>query len=142
MDGSRSTKASRIVLSFALGAALLLGAWVLYANPPEHARFYPPCLFHQLTGLHCPGCGSTRCLHALLHLRVGEALQKNMLVVFVLPFIGMSATRWWWRWSRGLPPVIMKPVSPWLMSFIGITVVAFGVLRNLPWPPFTLLAPH
>ena len=34
----------------------------------------PPCLFHRMTGYYCPGCGATRCVYALLHGRIGEAL--------------------------------------------------------------------
>lgn len=28
---------------------------------------YPPCTFHEITGLSCPGCGGTRAFIALLH---------------------------------------------------------------------------
>ena len=46
---------------------LAAAATLLYFIPPVAGGIYPPCFFHWLTGLYCPGCGSTRCLHALLH---------------------------------------------------------------------------
>ena len=58
----------RLALVFALGCGLLLALFIIYRVPPEQNRFAPPCLFHKLTGLHCPGCGGTRAVHALLHL--------------------------------------------------------------------------
>lgn len=30
-------------------------------------KWLPPCLFHQITGYYCPGCGITRAIIALLH---------------------------------------------------------------------------
>ena len=47
-------------------AALGAGAVVFFFNPATHG-FYPVCVFHQLTGLNCPGCGGTRSVYALLH---------------------------------------------------------------------------
>jgi ABC-type spermidine/putrescine transport system permease subunit II len=49
--------------------------------------FYPPCLFKKLTGLNCPGCGSSRALHQLMHGNLLPALDYNILVVIFLPFI-------------------------------------------------------
>ena len=47
-----------------LGAAVLgAGAVVFFFNPSTHG-FYPVCLFHELTGLNCPGCGGTRAVYA------------------------------------------------------------------------------
>ena len=43
------------------------GVVLLYVAAPTPDSYFPRCLFHMLTGLHCPGCGSTRCLHALVH---------------------------------------------------------------------------
>ena len=34
---------------------------------------YAPCLFYALTDLYCPGCGTLRGLHELLHGRIGIA---------------------------------------------------------------------
>jgi len=134
--------ASRAALSLALGTALVLGLLTLQANPPAHSSFYPPCVLHKLTGLHCPGCGSTRSAHELLNGHVSEAANKNLLFLIALPFLVWSALRWWARWVRGLPPRMSAPLKPWLASGIAFSVIAFAVLRNLPWPPFSYLAPR
>ena len=49
----------------ALSAALVIaaGAWVLYTFAPTAYGFYPQCVFKQVTGLDCPGCGSITGAH-------------------------------------------------------------------------------
>ena len=61
-------------------AALGAGAVVFFFNPATHG-FYPVCMFHQLTGLNCPGCGGTRSAYALLHGNFALALKDNALFV-------------------------------------------------------------
>jgi len=51
----------------------------LYWFDPAETPLYPPCLVRLYTGLSCPGCGATRALHALLHLRLDEAWRLNPL---------------------------------------------------------------
>jgi hypothetical protein len=136
----------RLALALAGASGLALGMLILYRTPPEQNPFAPPCVFHVLTGLHCPGCGATRATHALLHLRVGEAAQKNLLFVATLPFLAFWGGRAVWRWVRGRtpqePPPLQRSFRPWMVwTFAGV-IIAFGVLRNLPWKPFSLLAPQ
>lgn len=64
---------------------ILAGLAVVYACPPGDYPFYPPCLIRTFTGLSCPGCGSTRALHALLHLRFAEAFAFNPLFTCTAP---------------------------------------------------------
>jgi hypothetical protein len=45
----------RSVCAGALGFAAAAST-VLFAFDPSRAEFYPPCPFHTLTGLYCPGC--------------------------------------------------------------------------------------
>lgn len=102
----------------------------MYFSDPAQSRVLPPCLFHCVTGLYCPGCGSTRALHSLLQGDVCGALAKNSLLVISLPFLAVLYTRPAWTRGRRIPWIVL-----------GI-VVAYGILRNLGIFPFVLLAPH
>ena len=99
----------------------------------------PPCLVHQWTGLHCPGCGGTRCATRLLEGDVAGALGMNAAVVFIaVAGLGVMGNAVWSEW-RGRPA---KGVPPWLAWSLAGLLIIFTILRNLPWWPFTLLAPH
>lgn len=132
----------RLSWSFALAALLLGGGWFLDAHPPMETSFYPECLLHKLTGWHCPGCGGTRCVHALLHLRFGEALRMNAIAGLVLPVLGVFGIRTWYRWLLGHPPNPAIDVKGWHAWLIVTVLLTFGVIRNLPWVPFVWLAPE
>ena len=45
------------------------------------------CIFHEVTGLYCPGCGATRMCRMLMQLDLKGAFRSNQVSVFVLPFI-------------------------------------------------------
>src|SRR5580700_9259192 len=69
-------------------AGLVACLYTLAVIPPTETSFYPRCLSHSLTGLNCPGCGTTRALHALLNGRIVQALAYNPLAFMLLPAIG------------------------------------------------------
>lgn len=49
-----------------------------------------PCLFYEITGLKCPGCGLTAmCIH-LAHFRFDDALHANPLMFFLGPLLVIS----------------------------------------------------
>ena len=117
----------------------LLGFAVLHLFAPEEHGFYPKCGLYTLTGLHCPGCGSLRALHHLSHGEVLAALDSNaVLTLGLIVSLVWGLARWW----RGR-------LFPWQRALTGgrgvvvgmVLVVLFGVLRNLPWFPFVVLAP-
>lgn len=129
-----------------LGAAGLAAALaVLLTVPPTADTLYPKCMLHQTTGLHCPGCGMTRSVHAALNGQFEQAFAYNVLAVVVLPYLAFLAVRSSWHWVWGTPA---KPsrwplgVRRWAPLAIGIVLLVFGVLRNVPVYPLTLLAPH
>lgn len=123
----------------------LLGLAVVYQHPPGTDGFYPPCPFHWLTDLNCPGCGTLRALHALMHGHVSRALAFNPLSMTLLPVVAIllchetasfvrgtrSDTE---RWSTARIPA----QAIWGLFFL---IVAFWILRNIPVYPFTLLGP-
>ena len=125
-----------------LAAGLLpAGAALLYTYPPGENSFYPPCVFHLLTGLHCPGCGATRCLSALAHGDLPQALAYNPLLVVTLPLLAAALLQMgYWLWTGRRWPVRRLPA--WSIRVLLWVIVAYAVLRNIDVYPLTLLAPH
>ena len=73
-------------------------AALYYAVDPSHSAWLPQCPFHALTGWECPACGGQRALHALLHGRLGEAVQFNLFLVVSVPYFLAVA---WTSLDRG-----------------------------------------
>ena len=130
----------RRVMTWALLGLAGCAAIALFVFNPAESRIFPPCLFHSLTGLHCPGCGSLRGLHQLLGGNIGAALDLNPLMVLSLPFVGYGLISECAKTLLGkrLPGFFIPAF--WIWAILAI-VVAFGILRNVPVYPFTLLAP-
>jgi len=118
------------------GAVLFLLWWV---DPRQVAL--PLCALHQMTGLHCPGCGATRATHELLHGHLLPALRDNALWVLSLPLVLYAVASETRRtvWGRALWGDPAR--RPRLFALIVAVAVVFGVLRNVPCSPFDLLAP-
>lgn len=72
---------------WAFGGIIALLAGIYYIFDPTHLALFPKCPFLLLTGLKCPGCGSQRAIHSLLHLNFITAFQQNMLLVSSLPLV-------------------------------------------------------
>ena len=121
----------------AIGLAAGAGAVLFFFDPVRHG-FFPPCLFHKLTGWNCPGCGATRALHALLHGEVRAALRDNALVVGALPLLAGLEVWDFFRRRRGRRTVfVFTPIRLWLALAV---MAVFTVLRNLP--AFAWLSPQ
>ncbi len=116
----------------------------LYQARLGQASLGPPCLLYRTLGWYCPGCGGTRATQALLHLDVVDAWRKNGLYVAALPLTLLGLGVLTVRWVRGAVPLVPWPwmVNPWFILMLGVVTVLFGVLRNLPWAPWSSLAPH
>jgi hypothetical protein len=120
-----------------LGLAILsAGAVVFFFNPSTHG-FYPICLFHQLTGLNCPGCGGTRAAYALLHGNVVLALKDNALFVLLIPAVALRGVWLVGKKHLGKPIGQFIPAKA-LWALLAVAVI-FTVLRNLP--AFAFLSP-
>ena len=118
----------------------LAGLAVLLVWDPSKSAVFPPCPFHALTGLHCPGCGTLRALHQLLHGNLLAALGLNPLMVLCLPFIAYSLLSGLVRIVSGRRlPAVFVPAG-WIWTLLGV-IVLFWILRNVPLHPFSCLAP-
>ena len=133
-------QSSQVWLLFAMGLVALGGLALLYSYDPAGSTPYPQCPFHALTGLHCPGCGTLRALHQLLHGNVLTALGLNPLMALSMPFLGYAFLSKASLAVRGvsLPGVFIQPAWIWMLFW---TVVLSWTLRNVPLYPFSTLAP-
>jgi hypothetical protein len=133
--------ALRIGVMVLLALPPAIGALVLFHFDPSSSHIYPHCLLHDWTGLYCPGCGSTRAVHAMLHLQFLTAIRFNPLAVAAAPFVGYRIGRATLLefFPDRFPP--LHAAHPrWIWLLLGF-VLAFGILRNIPMRPFTCLAP-
>lgn len=115
----------------------------LYARDPAEGG-YPLCMFHYLTGLYCPGCGTARAVHRLLHGQLLAAMRMNVLAVGMLPVllavVGVNSIAAWRGTAIHWPRPRWAPAN-WRWGVVTL-VIAFWLLRNVPIWPFSLLAPH
>ena len=59
----------------------------LYFNDPLRSDWAPKCWFKSLTGFSCPACGFQRCLHALLHGDLINAIKFNLFLAIGVPYL-------------------------------------------------------
>jgi hypothetical protein len=130
----------RLALMLLVGLGALLTLEVVATVPPGKYPFYPRCASKQLLNIECPGCGGTRSLHALLNGDLAQAFAYNALLILLLPWLLLICLRSAWQFLCGVP---VRPVtSSWFPWVLTVLVILFGLLRNLPVYPLTLLAPH
>lgn len=91
------------------------------------------CIFYDITGLYCPGCGITRMFLALSKLEFYQAFRYNSLVFCLLLFALMYIF-----YNFGCYKKVKKLNSKATIVLI-IIVILFGILRNIPY--FEFLAP-
>lgn len=121
----RAARPLAIAASLCLAAALAC----LFVFNPAVSRLFPPCPLHFFTGFYCPGCGSLRAIHLLLHGHLAAAIKMNPILALAIPFLGALLLKRSWAYQTW---------TPWIVLIVLIT---YGILRNIPAWPFILLAP-
>lgn len=113
-------------------------AAVWLGDPTTPGGPLPICPTKALLGIDCPGCGGMRMLYSLMHGNLGAAAGFNALGLAAVPLLVWAYLGWtygrvtgrrfrsWQHW-RCSPMVAL-----WL-------VMAWFVVRNIPFAPFTWL---
>lgn len=124
-------------MSFLFGGILFLYG---FYNPSQSSYFLA-CPFKTITGFHCPGCGSQRAIHQLLHFNIIGAFRLNPLMVLSLPliFYGLGLQIWNFIFETQYRFQLFYS-KLFIYGYFGI-VVLYWIARNLPYYPFDLLAP-
>ncbi|MDZ7815108.1 MAG: DUF2752 domain-containing protein [Planctomycetota bacterium] len=138
----RRRKRKRLLILLLVVVPLFaVAVYLAYSFDPNAENSYlPPCIFHATTGLHCPGCGATRSLNSLLHGNIATALDFNPLFVALLPFLLIFIVDESYHFVTE-KHIISQRLGPGMAWAALVAIVLFGILRNLPFEPFSYLAP-
>jgi hypothetical protein len=110
---------------------LVLMIVIYYLFDSTGQKWFPKCPFYWLTGYKCPGCGSQRVIHDLLHFNLTAAFRENALLVIALPYILLAflfdyaglKTRW---------PYVRKVLFGFNAILVILVIVfSWWVIRNI-----------
>lgn len=139
MNGPKKNKYIYIIIPSVIATVLL---FVYFTVDPASSIFFPKCIFHQLTGLECPGCGSQRAIHQLLHGNIIEAARYNLLLVIAIPYIllwcilsiiecgSKDSNQKTISLSRTLKKRLYTGAAVWIVLAV---IILFWILRNIEW---------
>ncbi len=108
---------------------LTVGIAIYFSLDPSGNKWFPKCPFLAATGLKCPGCGSQRAIHALLHAQWTSAWDFNALMVISLPLIALLLLGLMLK--KRYPQLNNAVNSLPVIIVVGVTVVAWWIARNV-----------
>lgn len=98
-----------------------------------------PCIFYQITGFYCSGCGSSRALRSIMHFDFYRALRYNAIFTLAFPFLVLyfvTLTVCYIKFGKDKISGKIPMSIVWI--FIALALI-YGVLRNIS--VFSFLAP-
>lgn len=100
-----------------------------------HGKIAIACVFYEITGLYCPGCGITRSILSLIDGDIYQAFRYNPIIFIDIPLIIIaSIIDFIYKDNKKV-----KKVTNAIYIMLLIITLVFGVLRNIPY--FSFLAP-
>ncbi|MGZ8537928.1 MAG: DUF2752 domain-containing protein [Flavisolibacter sp.] len=119
-------------------AAVSVSLLYFYYPATDH-KFYPDCALYSLTNLFCPACGSQRAFSELLHGHFLSAAQNNLLFVLFLFLTLTFFLRYLWIISTN--KTFQFKIPPRYLWMMLAFIISFWIIRNIPFEPFSFLAP-
>ena len=115
-----------IISFFILGA----GIYYFYQNDPAQSEtVFILCVTKNISGIDCPGCGSQRAFHELLHGNFIKAAKLNLTIYFFTPLLLFIFLKTALKPFRiDLPDLLITTKRLMLILFF---LLLFTVLRNL-----------
>ena len=128
------------ILLILLGIAVFALLFPYFFYDPGNFKYFPSCPLYSISGIYCPGCGSQRAMHDLLHLNIVGAIGHNMLIVPAIIVVVYNYTIKLLENKRGavLYNFMYEPKAPIIVFMV---IMVFWILRNIPVWPFDKLAP-
>lgn len=115
---------------------ILISFLIIYFILSELLDVGIPCLFYEITGYYCPGCGITRLLFSLLKLDFYQAFRYNSLIFILIIITGIY---WLVKFILKKFMNISIEIPNYVYYILLVIVIIFGILRNIPM--FDFLSP-
>lgn len=124
-------------LMVAAGTTLVCAAiWV--GDPTTPHGPLPVCPTKALLGIDCPGCGSLRMLYSLMHGNLLAAARFNALALVAIALLLWAFAAWTYGRVEGRR-IRSWQHHRWAAAVTLVLVLAWFVVRNIPFAPFTAL---
>ena len=122
-----NSRIKRLIITFAPPLAVII-LFLLKKYIILIGDYLPPCLFHKVTGLLCPGCGNTRTVKEMLSLHFLTAVRYNATI----PLLSAAASLLYLQYviSAWIKPVKLLPRNIAFYAVIGALFVIYCVVRN------------
>ena len=102
---------------------------VYFFIDPTASPLFPKCPFWYVTNIKCPGCGSQRAIHDLLHLDITAACSHNLLMTLSIPYLLLLIYS---QQNQKRHPRLYKTLYGRIAIYAAlIIIVIWTVLRNL-----------
>jgi len=107
-----------------------VGIYYFYQNDPAQSEtVFILCVTKNISGIDCPGCGSQRAFHELLHGNFIKAAKLNLTIYFFTPLLLFLFLKTVLKPFRiDLPDLLITTKRLMLILFF---LLLFTVLRNL-----------
>lgn len=139
---NKTIKPTKFITIGMLLLVVIVGVFYFYHNDPSAGdAVFLRCPSHLIFGIYCPGCGTQRALHHLLHLEIREALRYNALFVLAAPFVIYGIAIKTYNFIFDAKKTTRIPTNRMVWIGLLLLVLLFGIMRNVSVYPFTLLSP-
>ena len=122
-------KKQRLVKVICMGI-IIFAIGICYAIWCSYSDIHIPCMFHKITALWCPGCGTTRMCMSLLQLDFEKAFYYNKAIFILIPYFVWLVSKYTWLYIvYGNSKIVKK-------DNIGISVaitilIGYMFIRNI-----------
>ena len=117
----------RAALAFTAVAALVS----LYLLGVELTGVMPRCLFRDITGWSCPGCGSQRALASLLEGHIAEAVSHNYILPAALAYLSLCGMHWIFPANNTISKIYRRITTPRALIAVALAMLAWMAVRNI-----------
>ena len=114
-------------------AILAVAAVVFYSYNIDtmQSELAPKCMFLKLTGFKCPGCGTQRALHSLVHFDFMGVVRYNVFLLFAIPYLLLLFYLQFFGGKERFPRISSLIYSSTAIMAVFYLIIIYWITRNI-----------